>query len=128
MHEANFRDLKIFTEFSDSVLFTSDTNFQGNNINVQRNYNNYIFEFIEINKPNRIIHTLGNNKIKINLTTKPKENNLGINGFQGFVDLIVENCEHFETISKSPSGRAVNVGGQNYYQNLKEWLQNNLEL
>lgn len=128
LHETNFRDLKIFAEFSDSVLFTSDTNFQGNNINVQRNYNHDIFEFIEINKPNLIIHTLGNNTIKINLTTKPKENNLGINGFQGFVDLIVDNCEHFEPISKSPSGRAVRVGGQNHYQNLKEWLQNNLEL
>lgn len=127
-HEKSFIDLKIFIEFSDSVLFTSKTNFQKNNINVLRNYNHEILNFIDIYNPKRIIHTLGNNTIKTNFSTNPKEKNLGVNGFNGFVNLIVDKCYHFEPISYSPSGRAVRVGGKDYYENYKKWLKVQLEI
>lgn len=127
-HENNFKNVKIFTEYSDGVLFTTNTNFRGHNINVQRIYNIEILNFINVHYPKRIIHTLGNNTIDNEFNTKKKENNLGINGFQGFINLIIESCEYFEPISLSPSGRAVRVGGQNYYENLKIWIQNNLEI
>jgi hypothetical protein len=127
-HENNFKQIKIFTEYSDSVLFTSNTSFQGNNINVTRTYNQEILNFIQFHKPERIIHTLGNNTIDLNFNTKWKENNFGLNGFQGFINTILENCEYFEPISFSPSGRAVRVGGQIYTQNLKSWIQQNLEI
>ena len=39
-HETNFCEEKIFTGFSDTVLFTNNANYQNNNINIQRNYNN----------------------------------------------------------------------------------------
>ena len=128
MHEINFKDQKIFTEYSDNVLFTSNTNFQENNINVSRNYNHEILQFINDYNPKRIVHTLGNNTIDVNFNTKWKEYNLGLNGFQGFINTIIENCEYFEQISYSPSGRAVRVGGHANFQNLRAWIQQNLEI
>lgn len=124
-HEYNFKNVKIFKEYSDGVLFTSNTNFRGHNINVQRIYNIEILNFINAHYPKRIIHTLGNTRINNNFHSKPVE-------LQNFINQILAISEQsnaiFNPISYSPSGRAVRVGGINYYQNLKNWLQDNLEL
>lgn len=124
-HEYNFKNDKIFKEYSDGVLFTSNTNFRGHNINVQRIYNIEILNFINAHYPKRIIHTLGNTRINNNFHSKPVE-------LQNFINQILAISEQsnaiFNPISYSPSGRAVRVGGINYYQNLKNWLQDNLEL
>lgn len=124
-HENNFKNVKIFKEYSDGVLFTSNTNFRGHNINVQRIYNIEILNFINAHYPKRIIHTLGNTRINNNFHSRPVE-------LQNFINQILAISEQsnaiFNPISYSPSGRAVRVGGINYYQNLKNWLQDNLEL
>lgn len=124
-HENNFKNVKIFTEYSDGVLFTTNTNFRGHNINVQRIYNIEILNFINAHYPKRIIHTLGNTRINNNFHSRPVE-------LQNFINQILAISEQsnaiFNPISYSPSGRAVRVGGINYYQNLKNWLQDNLEL
>lgn len=124
-HENNFKNVKIFKEYSDRVLFTSNTNFRGHNINVQRIYNIEILNFINAHYPKRIIHTLGNTRINNNFHSRPVE-------LQNFINQILAISEQsnaiFNPISYSPSGRAVRVGGINYYQNLKNWLQDNLEL
>lgn len=124
-HENNFKNVKIFTEYSDGVLFTTNTNFRGHNINVQRIYNIEILNFINAHYPKRIIHTLGNTRINNNFQSRPVE-------LQNFINQILDISEQsnaiFNPISYSPSGRAVRVGGINYYQNLKNWLQDNLEL
>jgi hypothetical protein len=127
-HEINFKNARIDIGFSDSVLFTTKTNFQGNNVNIERNYNQLILDFINENSTDKIIHTLGNNRISVNFITNPIEAGLGQNGFQGLINQIVQNYNYFEPISYSPSGHAVNAGGSEYYNNLKSWLQINLNL
>jgi len=124
-HENDFKQIKIFADYSDGVLFTSNTQFHDNNINLNRIYNIEILNFINNYKPNKIIHTLGNTRINNNFHSRPVE-------LQNFINQILAISEQsnaiFNPISYSPSGRAVRVGGINYYQNLKNWLQDNLEL
>lgn len=127
-HEINFVQERIYTNFEDSALFTTNTAFQNQNINIQRNYNQEILNFVQVHNPEKLIHTLGNNRITQNLVANPLENALLHNGFQGFINNILEVANYFESISYSPSGRAVRAGNQDYYQNLKNWLQENLNL
>jgi hypothetical protein len=119
----DFVNQKIFTEFSDQVLFTSNTSFGNNRIKVTRTYNSDILPLIEQGRIRTILHTMGNNTIRMNLTTKPKELRLGVNGFQGFInDIVAIENVRFVNQSFSPSGRAVNTGGPDYFNELKNWL------
>lgn len=127
---------EIFTNFTDSKLFTSTTAYQSNerNILIRRNYNISIKELLEgRNKIRKIIHTLGNSRIDENFLTNPIEINLRENGFQGYINSIVEltnfNNIYFNNSSFSPSQYAVNRGGPiNYRDHLRDWLIENLEL
>ena len=59
-HENNFRAERIYNGFRDSVLFTTNTNFENFNINIQRNYNQNIISFLQNYKnlsQNRIFHS-----------------------------------------------------------------------
>lgn len=123
-----FVQKKIFTEFSDQVLFTTTTKFENTNIVLSRNYNENIVHLINQGNIQKIIHTMGNNTIQMNLETKTKEYNLGINGFQGYINSIVNTGINFIPTSYSPSGRAVRVGGHEYMTQLKEWLNEHLNL
>jgi len=123
----NFINQKIFTEFSDQVLFTTKTTFENNQITVTRTYNSSIINLIGNGRIKRVIHTMGNNTIGTDFRTKWQENRLGVEGFQGFINQIInQNNIDFIPQSYSPSGRAVKMGGPNYFNNLKNWLQNNL--
>lgn len=123
----NFINQKIFTEFSDQVLFTTKTTFENNPITVTRTYNSSIINLIRKGGIKRVIHTMGNNTIGTDFRTKWQENRLGVEGFQGFINQIInQNNIDFIPQSYSPSGRAVKMGGPNYFNNLKNWLQNNL--
>jgi len=119
---------KIYTNFSDSVLFTSTTLYQGERIFLRRFYNNKIIRVLNEGNIKRIIHTLGNNTISQNFTTKPKEKNLNTNGLQGFINTIVETGVNFVPDSYSPSPMAVNPGGADYMSRLRSWLVENLNL
>lgn len=122
-----FINQKIYTEFSDQVLFTTRTSFNNNIITVNRTYNQCILNLIQQGGIRRVIHTMGNNTIGIDFRTKWQENRLGANGFQGFINQIRnQNNINFISESYSPSGRAVKTGGPNYFNDLKNWLQNNI--
>lgn len=126
----NFVQRKILTEFSDQVLFTTRTTFEDTLISVTRTYNNDIIPILQQGNIQRIIHTMGNNTIGLNFETKWKENNFGINGFQGFINSIRNLNQDIDFVAQSysPSGRAVKVGGQDYLNELKIWLNENLNL
>lgn len=118
---------KIFKDFTDQVLFTSKTKFKGSSILIARNYNFEIPNLVLNSRINKIIHTLGNSRIDQNFTTKPKEQNVGENGFQILINQI-NNIDNVNFISQSfsPSKYAVNRSEENYYSELKNWLRNNL--
>jgi hypothetical protein len=119
---------KIFTNFSDSVLFTKKTSYLQKSIFIKRVYNFKVQNLLDKRKINKIIHTLGNNTIKINFDTKWKENNLGENGFQGYINSLVNFDINFIPISYSPSQLVVNREGTGYQNNLRNWLIENLTL
>lgn len=123
----SFINQKIHKEFSDQVLFTTNTKFENTRIIVTRIYNERIHELINYGRINKIIHTMGNNTIGIDFRTNWQEKRLGVNGFQGFIESLRTNENiTFVPESYSPSGRAVKTGGQNYLDNLKIWLNENL--
>lgn len=121
----DFVHSKIFSEFSDQVLFTTNTYYLNNPIKVVRNYNLDILNFSEGKK---IIHTMGNNTIDLNCITKWKEKSLRDNGFQGFINQIKNYSLSFNPISFSPSGYAVKTGGADYQLKLSDWLKFNLSI
>lgn len=122
-HEIQFITQKIHNKFSDSVLFTNDTGFQGNNINIHRNYNVEILELINEKTPATIIHTLGNITILPDFSSaKPDLNE--------FLNQIINLCEQSGTqlipLSISPSQYNIHYNG--LYEDLKNWLRMNLNL
>ena len=121
---------KIFTTFDDTELFkVRPFNYQNNPniIHKNVNFNHHIFEFLEDNKISKVIHTLGNNRIDLNLVAKPVNNNLG---FTPFVNQIIEICNNnqieFIATSYSPSQTAVNRGGVENLNNLDAWIAVNV--
>lgn len=126
--EGEFIERKIFNEYSDQVLFTTNQTFNTHNVRVTRNYNQSIIPMINESSINKIIHTMGNNRINLNLRTTPQENNLGFNGFQGFINSIINRGIEFVPESYSPGGRAVRTGGNEYYNSLRQWLNQHLLL
>ncbi|MFN8431484.1 MAG: hypothetical protein U0V04_16010 [Spirosomataceae bacterium] len=124
----NFVNNKIFSNFPDSTLFTTNTNYQGSNINIVRTYNQEIINSLNQGNIENVIHTLGNNRINHHFVVNPLENHLGHNGFQGFFNNILDQNGIINPISFSPSARAVHVGGQVYLDNLTQWLIENLNL
>jgi hypothetical protein len=119
-----FAEKKIFKEFTDQILFTSKTNFKGCKIQISRNYNFELLNLVRNSNINKIAHTLGNNRINNQLITSPIEKNLNQYGFQSFIYQIqqLENI-NFISNSISPSGYAVNTGGEVYFEELKNWLR-----
>ena len=131
----DFVSSNIFTNFTDNKIFTSSSKYRSNNknINIRRNYNNNIINFIEAsNSVRKIIHTLGNSRIDLNFNTKPREYSLNANGLQGLINSIIEVTNRknilFNNISYSPSQIAVNRGGIQYRNQLRSWLKENLDL
>jgi hypothetical protein len=123
-----FVQQKIFIEFSDQVLFTTNTKYNNVPINVFREYNQDVFELLANGNIQRVIHTMGNSRIQTNFDAKPKGRSLGINSFQGYIDQILKHNIIFQPISLSPSMREVRKGGDTYFNYLTNWLVQNLNL
>ena len=123
-----FINQKILTEFSDQVLFTSTTSYQGFKIQVRRNYNENVINVLNQRNIENIIHTMGNTTITQNFATNWLENGLGELGFQGYINRILNQGINFNPISYSPSGRAVNRGGNDYIALLDNWINTNIIL
>lgn len=121
--EEQYIQNNILNEFADSKLFTTNTNFQGVNIKITRNYNDDIIEKINSNNIKKVIHTMGNNRISQGFITNPIE---GALGFQGLINNVLQTNAQFVPESFSPSGRAVRVGGNAHSMNLSNWIQANL--
>jgi len=121
-----FINNKIYAEFSDQILFT--TNFQNKRISLTRHYNDNIINLLDEGNIKTVIHTMGNNRIGMDFITNPIERGLHDNGFQGFINAIRNRRTdvNFVRQSYSPGGRAVRVGGPAYFDDLKRWLQEHI--
>lgn len=124
-HIHDFVESKIYSGYSDSILFTSSTSYNKQKIFVKRNYNSQILDVLRNGKIKKVIHTLGNNTISKKSITKPVEKQLGKNGFQGFWKEIENSIESESLIpqSFSPSAYAVKRLGAQNYSNLKSWIK-----
>jgi hypothetical protein len=123
-----FLDKKIYSGYSDNVLFTTSTTFQNQNVQVIRKYNEQIIEVLKKGKVNKVIHTLGNATINQDFITKPIERKLKDSGFQGFWNKIINsnNDNSFMRESYSPSAYAVRKLGDKNFSDLKNWILTNL--
>ncbi|RBQ05849.1 hypothetical protein [Pedobacter miscanthi] len=120
----------IFTNFSDSKIFINRTNRR--QVQLTREYNNDIITFLQNTSTiKKVIHTIGNTRIVTPLNVSPRENNLGISGFSGFMSLINDVCEDkgisFIHQSWSPSAYAVRKGSTPIAE-LDAWLMEHLDL
>lgn len=118
----------IFQNYLDQKLFTSKTSFKDHKIEIKRNYNQRIINILESKNLKKVIHTMGNNRIKSDFSTSPKEIGLGNDGFQNFIKSIKNHSIEFVNSSFSPSSYAVNKGGSEYKKHLKEWMKKSLNL
>jgi hypothetical protein len=123
-----FLNQKIFSGYSDNVLFTTETTFENEKIQVIRNYNQQIEDVLSKGKFHRVIHTLGNISINQDFVTKPIEKNKKDSGFQGSWNKIIasSNTTAFIRESYSPSAYAVRKLGRENYNQLTNWIQSNL--
>lgn len=118
----------IFQNYLDQKLFTSKTSFKDHKIEIKRNYNQRVINILESKNLKKLIHTMGNNRIKSDFSTSPKEIGLGNDGFQNFIKSIKNHNIEFVKSSYSPSSYAVNKGGREYKKHLKEWMKKSLNL
>ena len=119
-----FMKEKIFSGYSDNVLFTSNTTFKNQKVQVTRNYNQQIVDVLKKGKVERVIHTLGNTTINHNFITKPIEKKLRESGFQGFLNKLknTNNAVEFIPESFSPSAYAVRKLGPENHREIKNWI------
>jgi hypothetical protein len=118
-HEVEFSNEKIFTNFSDSVLFTSNTHYNEGPITITRNYNSNLGLLLNEHEFETVIHTLGNNRIREDFITQP------LGDFQNFIDEIEPVTHNFIPISYSPSQIVVNRNGGihgQYFHYLSDWI------
>jgi len=117
--ENQFANQRIYTGFSDGVLFTAN---HGGVITLQRTYNVGIIDFVNNVKPDKVIHTLGNNRINQNFIGQPAE----LNG--EFLESVLAACNNVgtEIIATSISPSQTNINRNNQYLPLRNWLEENL--
>ena len=119
---------KIHNGYSDSVLFTSNTKYKNNNVEVKRTYNKLVLDVLKNGTIEKVIHTLGNSTIGKDFITKPVEKALGNEGFQGYWNSLMSSKNNIDFIreSYSPSAYAVRKLGAENYSNMKSWFETNL--
>ena len=120
---------KIYTGYSDSVLFTSNTNYKKNKVYIKRTYNKLVIEVLKNGNIKKVIHTLGNSAISKGFKTKPVEKALGDEGFQGYWNSLL-NCKSsidFIGESFSPSAYAVRKLGKENYCKMRFWFEEHLK-
>jgi G:T/U-mismatch repair DNA glycosylase len=125
---ADFVENKIYTGYSDSVLFTSKTKYKNTSIEIERTYNNLVLDVLDKGNITKVIHTLGNNTISKEFKTKPVENSLGEDGFQGYWNSIITPKKDIDFIKESfsPSAYAVRKSGPENYASMKTWFKNHI--
>ncbi|HLV15604.1 MAG TPA: hypothetical protein VKY41_10510 [Xanthomarina sp.] len=120
---------RIYTKYEDKELFRVRRPFNFNNQLFYKTleFNHQIIELLEQNNITKVIHTLGNRRIENNLIARPLNINLG---FNPFVTQIINTCNNneieFVSTSYSPSQTAVNRGGQDYRDNLDNWINQHI--
>lgn len=124
----DFVQNKIYTGYSDSVLFTSNTKYKNNTVGVKRTYNKLVLDVLKNGTINKVIHTLGNSTIGKDFITKPVEKALGNEGFQGYWNSLMNSKKsiYFIRESYSPSAYAVRRLGEENYSKMKSWFESNL--
>lgn len=126
----DFLEKKIFSNFLDQYIWGTKLKYLNGVILLKRKYNPLILEtLINSSSIKKVIHTMGNNRIKNEKFIYPYEPKLHKKGFRCFIKEIIKICEEkkieFVVKSFSPSAYAVN----NKYTDkneLKEWLKGNL--
>lgn len=105
----DFIENKIYTGYSDAVLFTSKTKYKNTTITVERTYKKLVLDALDNGRISKVVHTLGNSTISEEFKTKPVEKALKTNGFQGYWNSIVKRNKEIQIIRKSyrPSAYAV---------------------
>lgn len=123
-----FVEHKIYTGYSDSVLFTANTAYKNTTIKAERTYNKLVLGVLDKGKINKVVHTLGNTRISEQFITNPLERALQADGFQGYWNSIVNRKKNIEIIRKSysPSAYAVRRLGVENYLNMKMWFETNI--
>jgi G:T/U-mismatch repair DNA glycosylase len=119
---------KIHTGYSDSVLFTSNTKYKNNNVEVKRTYNKLVLDVLKKGTIEKVIHTIGNSTIGKDFKTKPVEKALENEGFQGYWNSLMNSKKSIDFIgeSYSPSAYAVRKLGTENYSKMKYWFETNL--
>lgn len=127
----DFIDNKIYSGFSDQILFTTNTIYKNHLIIITRTYNQSILNFLQNTTTiKRVIHTMGENRINQN-GIYPTEYRLREKGFKEFIINIIKICNQknidFIIESYSPSDYAVKNGSTDI-DILRKWLKDNLFL
>jgi len=119
---------KIYSGYSDSVLFTSSTKFKNITVSINRTYNKLVLDVLTNGNLKKVIHTLGNSTVSKDFITKPIEKALGDDGFQGYWNSILKSKKNVDIIreSYSPSAYAVRKLGSENYSKMKSWFETNL--
>jgi hypothetical protein len=129
----NYLQNEVFSKFLDQRIWTTKTKRKTPHpITLRRSYNTSIINHLDTSLTiNKVIHTMGSNKIPGLSEAKHKEQALGNLGFRSFIDRIAQVCEErnieFVLNSLSPSDYAVKTLKTNT-ANLDEWLARHLNL
>jgi len=124
----DFVQNKMYTGYSDSVLFTSNTSYRKNKVSVKRTYNKLVIDVLKNGTIKTVVHTLGNSTISKEFKTKPIEKALGNEGFQGYWNSLMSSKKSIDFIreSYSPSAYAVRRLGEKNYSEMKSWFETHL--
>ncbi len=124
----DFVQNKIYTGYSDSVLFTSNTSYRKNKVSVKRTYNKSVIDVLKNGTVKKVVHTLGNSTISKEFNTKPIEKAMGNEGFQGYWNSLLNSKKSIDFIeeSYSPSAYAVRRLGEKNYSKMKSWFETHL--
>lgn len=125
-----FINKKIFSEFKDQTIWTTDTTFNRKKISGKIVYNNLVLDFLERSKSiMKVIHTMGANRVPVNKISRSMHSSK--NGFIQYMQKVYSTCQkkgiEFVFDSYSPSGYAVKAGRTNI-EVLDSWLGTNLNL
>lgn len=121
---------KIFSNFLDQNIWTTNTNYEKRGIiKLSREYNQNIITTLSTSTTIRkVIHTMGNNRIGDTFVS-PKEKRLNNLGFGGFIQSVKEICHQrnieFVKKSYSPSDYAIK-NGNTTRENLRYFLRQHL--
>ena len=121
-HVRDFIDNNIFKDYSDQILFLSNS--KKFNVKITRVYNNKVIELLKSLDFHTTMHTMGNDRITKQLRVKPIEKKLLKLGFDGYMKEVVTLSKQFVTTSYSPSQIAVNQAKntKEYKSDLRYWI------